>query len=155
MVRENRGHALETLPDIHPYEVDQISTGSKRFERFSQPWKEGITCAGADSDCLRRNVKYFVSQRPSVFFYDGRASNQLIADDFLRDPCKYYRNIYPWKPVGPKAFIPAVGHYEGLGKPPVRQYFKITPKQVQETRTMPTYEVYNFSDPCHYYKDTV
>ncbi|KAH9507776.1 hypothetical protein Btru_053691 [Bulinus truncatus] len=79
----------------------------------------------------------------------------LKVSPLVRMDRTFVLKVSPLKPVGPKTFIPATGHYQGLGKPPVRKYFKLTPRQVQETRAMPTYEIYDPRNACQYYWDTV
>ncbi|BFZ25733.1 hypothetical protein BsWGS_28772 [Bradybaena similaris] len=152
--RDNRGHSLEVVPDLSPYEVDKLTRSAKRpCDSFDIRRKQGLT--SLCDEFISGPCKIHTPTKPSVLYYDGRAYNQLGEYLFQSDPCKYLSNISQFVPERPRTFVPAAGHYSGLGKPPVRQYFKLIPMRVHENRVMPAYEIFDSRDLCHYYKNSV
>ncbi|CAG5135904.1 unnamed protein product [Candidula unifasciata] len=151
--RDNVGHSLEVLPDLAPYEVDMLTKSVKRCDSFDFRRKKGLT--SLCDELIRGPCSIHTPTKPSVLFYDGRAYNQLGEYLFLMDPCKYKSNTSAFVPERPRTFVPAAGHYSGLGKPPVRQYFKLIPMRVHENRVMPAYELYDKRNLCHYFKNAV
>ncbi|XP_005092114.1 uncharacterized protein LOC101860630 [Aplysia californica] len=145
--RTNKGHANEVLPDLHPFEVNEISNGFHMCESFNTRRNHRIACS------VERlwSASRFVA-RPSVVYHDGRGYNHVQNARYQADPCKFIRNVYPWEPKPPKFFTPCPGHYDGLSKPPVRKYFKLRPKKVVENASMPSYEILTPNNEMEYYK---
>ncbi|KAK3765839.1 hypothetical protein RRG08_026306 [Elysia crispata] len=157
--KTNRGHSLEVLPDIHPFEADDISaltTANGTCTRLGSLRAGQLPCIQDHKGPWDTEEK--TTSVPAIHYQDGRPYNRLAVRLFKEDPCKYYRNVYPWDPEQPRALIPHPVAYKGLGKPPVRQYFKLTPKRVTSEFLMPSYEVLrpdNTDALCHYYKNAV
>ncbi|GFR82098.1 hypothetical protein ElyMa_004089200 [Elysia marginata] len=157
--RPNSGHSLEVLPDIHPFEADDIAA---KVEAYAGCMRLGSLRDGS-FPCIREekgpwDTEERTTARPAIFYQDGRPYNRLAVDLFKKDPCKYYWNTYPWCPERPRLVIPNSVAYKGLGKPPKGVYFKLTPKRVASGLTLPSYEILRTEDPdafCHYFKHSV
>lgn len=157
--RSNRGHSLEVLPDIHPFEADNVSSAFKANDGCDRLG----SLRAARFPCIREqrgpwDTDERITSVPALVYQDGRPYNHLALERFKEDPYKYYWNVYPWCPKRPKLFIPHRVAYKGLSKPPVRQYFKLTPKRVTSDLALPSYEVLRPDDPealSHFFKHCV